>query len=357
MNNGSVLIIGSQGYLGSRLTEYLIENDFNVMGTDTGFFKNGVIYQPYEKNILKIDARDIKGELIEKFDSVILLAGISNDPFNGFNPEDVYKPSRVYTLRIAKLCKKLGVQFIFPSSCSIYGVADGIVNENNKPNPQTFYSRNKIEIENDLEAIADNEFHPIALRLATVFGPSSRIRFDVVVNMLCGMALVNKEIILNSNGQAWRPNVHIEDVCNVFKQCLLNRKKIKGFTVLNVGKDENNIKIIDIANLIKNEINGCSISFLNKKSNVEEIFKDRKIQDGVDVRTYKVDFAKLEKTFPNLKLKWNMQNGIRNLIEFLETYLLNENKFKQREFYRLQQLEFLLSTKQLNKNLIWIKNV
>ena len=68
MNNGSVLIIGSQGYLGSRLTEYLIENDFNVMGTDTGFFKNGVIYQPYEKNILNIDARDIQGELIEKFD-------------------------------------------------------------------------------------------------------------------------------------------------------------------------------------------------------------------------------------------------------------------------------------------------
>ena len=348
MHKDSVLIIGSEGYLGSRLIEYLDANKFNVMGIDTGFFRNGVICRPFEKNILNIDAREIKEEHIEKFDSVILLAGISNDPFNGFKPEDVYEPSRVYTLKIAKFCKKLGVQFIFPSSCSIYGVADGIVNEKNEAKPQTFYSKNKIDIEKDLEEIANNEFNPIALRLATVFGASTRIRFDVVVNMLCGMALVNKEIILNSNGQAWRPNVHIDDVCAVFKQCLLERKKIKGFTVLNVGKDENNMRIIDIAKLIKNEIPGCKISFLEKKSNVEEIFKDRKIQDGVDVRTYKVDFSKLNETFPELKLIWNMKNGIGNLLEFLETYLLNENKFKQREFYRLQQLEFLLSTKQLD---------
>ena len=352
----SVLIIGSQGYLGSRLTEYLVENDFNVVGADTGFFRNGVIYSPHETNILDIDAREIKEEHVKKFDSVILLAGVANDPFNGFDPADVYNPSRVYTLRIAKLCKKLGVQFIFPSSCSIYGVADGIVNEKNKPNPQTYYSKNKIEIENDLKELADNQFNPIALRLATVFGPSSRIRFDVVVNMLCGMAIVNKKIILNSNGQAWRPNVHIDDVCAVFKECLLNNKKMKGLTILNIGKNENNAKVIDIANLIKNQVEGCSISFLSKNSKVDEIFKDRKIQDGVDIRTYKVEFAKLEKVFPNLKLKWDMKSGIINLIEFLETYLLDDKKFKQRDFYRLQQLEFLLKTGQLNKNLVWLRN-
>lgn len=351
--NHSVLIIGAQGYLGSRLYEYLTDKDFDVTGFDIGFFKYGVLSIPRDYNTTQIDAREIEEKHLKGFDSVILLAGISNDPFNGFDPKDVYNPTRSYTSKIAKLCKKLSIKFIFPSSCSIYGIAQGIVNETNEPNPQTHYSKNKLEIEEDLKEISDKEFTPFALRLATVFGPSPRIRFDVVVNMLCGMAVANKNIILNSNGMAWRPHVHIDDVCTIFEACLLDNSKREGLTIVNVGMNENNTRVIDIANFIKKEIPDCEISFLNKESNVNELFKDRKIQDGVDVRTYKVDFSYLKKVFPESKLKWDMQKGIKDLIYFLNNYLLDDKKFIQRDFYRLQQLEFLLKTNQLDKDLIW----
>ena len=110
------------------------------------------------------------------------------------------------------MCKNLGIRFLFPSSCSVYGIGDGILNEDGATFPQSAYSLNKIQIEQELSELADDSFSPIALRLATVFGLSPRMRFDLVINMLCGMAVTSKKVALNSDGQAWRPHLHIEDV-------------------------------------------------------------------------------------------------------------------------------------------------
>ena len=138
-----ILIIGSQGYLGSRLSSYLREYGYKCSAIDTGFFKNGVLTSIDPINTLSNDARFIVESDIKGFDVVIMLAGISNDPFGHMTAEQIYDPSRDYALSIAAICKKLKVQFIYPSSCSVYGAApNGLLSEDSKTNPQTPYSKN-----------------------------------------------------------------------------------------------------------------------------------------------------------------------------------------------------------------------
>jgi nucleoside-diphosphate-sugar epimerase len=348
-----ILIVGSLGYLGTSLSDYLSERGYTCAGVDVGFFQFGVLGHP--KNTLKLicnDARSLTENDLEQFDAVIQLAGISNDPFGNLNPETIYDPTRHYAIEIAKKCKKLGIKYLFPSSCSVYGVGNAVLDEESSVNPQTPYSLNKVQIESDLRELADSNFSPIALRLATVFGYSSRMRFDLVINMLCGMAIVDKRVVLNSNGQAWRPHVHIDDVCEVFRQALELDLNTGELIVLNVGEDRNNLRIIDIANIIKDEIPGCKLQFLSAEKNIQdELIKDRKIQDGVDVRTYQVSFSKIKKVIPEYRAKISVYDGVIRLIKELRDLDLDLIKFKQRDFYRLQQIEHLYKTKQISSEL------
>jgi len=340
-----VLIIGNQGYLGSRLTDYLQTQKYSCVGADIGYFVNGVLYPNQEIPMIDKEARTISENDIKSFDVVIMLAGISNDPFGNLSYEEVYNPTRLYAIKIAKICKKLGVRYIFPSSCSIYGDgADGSqLNENSPTNPLTPYSLNKLQIEQDLSELADENFSPIALRFGTVFGCSPRIRFDVVINMLCGMAVSEKKVILNSDGQAWRPHVHIDDVCESIRCSIDWDYSDRELMVLNVGRNDGNIQVINIAKLIASEVKSCKLSFLKKSSSekVNSLVADRKIQDGVDKRTYKVSFDKIHKFLPGFEAKWKVDEGIKKLVKDLDSFNLNKEKFKQRDFYRLQQIEYL----------------
>ena len=310
---------------------------------DVGFFQYGVLYYPNPVTMLNKEARTLTEKDIEGFDVVLLLACISNDPFGNLTSETIYDPTREYAICIAKMCKKLGVRYIFPSSCSVYGIGEGLLDEDSPTNPQTPYSLNKIQIEEDLVELADFSFSPIALRLATVFGASPRMRFDVVINMLCGMAVAQKKVILNSDGQAWRPHLHIDDVCEAFRCCIEWDYNEGNLAVLNVGRNDNNWKIIDLAKLIQSGVKGCELQFLEQteEDDTDNLVKDRKIQDGVDKRTYQVSFDRIHEILPEYKTSWDVESGVEQLIETLERYKLNETKFKQREFYRLQQIEHL----------------
>ena len=122
----NILIIGSQGYLGSRLTSYLVKHGYRCSAIDTGFFKEGILTAIDPINTIFKDARMIVESDIEGFQAVILLAGISNDPFGHMTSEQIYDPTRDYVLNIVSMCKKLGVQFLYPSSCSVYGAASHV---------------------------------------------------------------------------------------------------------------------------------------------------------------------------------------------------------------------------------------
>lgn len=351
-----ILILGNQGYLGSRMTDYFQQYGYQCTGADMGFFAEGFLTEPKPVTMLAKEARTISETDIDGYDVVIQLAGISNDPFGNLRPELIYDPTREYALRIAKICKKLGVRYIFPSSCSVYGLGgNGLLDETGPISPQTGYSLNKIQIEEDLASISDKDFSPIALRLATVFGFSPRIRFDVVINMLCGMAVSEKRVILNSNGEAWRPHLYIDDVCEAFRCCVEWDYNAGNLMILNVGRNDNNLRILDVARLIQNLEPGCSLSFLGQgdDTTVDDLVKDRKINDGVDKRNYQVSFDKITKVLPGFQAKWSVAAGIEQLLKDLHDSGLDKPKFKQREFYRLQQIEFLFNGGRLNELLQW----
>lgn len=353
----NVLIIGSQGYLGSRLSIYLSEHGYKCSTIDTGFFKNGLLTIADDADTIAKDARSISEEDLKNFDSVILLAGISNDPFGHMTSEQIYDPTRDYALKIASMCKKMCIQFVYPSSCSVYGAAsDEFLNEESLTNPQTPYSINKLQVEKGLSLLADEDFTPIALRFGTVYGLSPRIRFDVVINMLCGLALTTKNVTLNSNGMAWRPHLHIDDACQSFQRCLDWNPKLGELIILNVGQDSDNYKVLDIANIIHSNVEDSKLHYLEQtESDSNELVKDRKIQDGVDTRSYKVSFDKIHQTLPGFKCKWNVEQGILYLLDDLKKINLSKEVFNTREFYRLQQIEFLHHSKKIDDDLFWVK--
>ena len=355
----NILITGSKGYIGSFLTSYLKKKNYNVLGIDTGFFKNCYLYEDKKKQeTIYKDVRNITQSDLKDIDVIVHLAGISNDPLNTLSSKTVYDPTRKYTFELAQKAKKLGIKFIFASSCSVYGATNNklLLDENSHTNPQTGYSLNKLQIEKDLEKIADKNFFPICLRFATIFGVSKRIRFDVVINMLVGMAITSKKIILNSNGMAWRPSLYIEDACSAIEHAIKYKKKKSDHKtlILNVGRNDNNLTVIDIANIIKNAVKGSEIIFLNKYKDLNNnLITDRKIKNGKDTRTYKVSFNKIKKKFTNYRCRHTIQQGIKKMIKDLKKIKLNKKNFFNKKFYRLQYLEYLHKKKLIDNSLKW----
>jgi nucleoside-diphosphate-sugar epimerase/RimJ/RimL family protein N-acetyltransferase len=353
-----VLVTGSESYIGTVLVDYLAKKGFDVTGMDTGLISDCLLFPTNATRTIYKDTRDITEKDLTGFDAVVYLAGISNDPFASFDPKKIYDPVRKHTVRTAKLCKKLGIKFIFSSSCSIYGKGtDALMNEDSQVYPQTPYSINKLQIEQDLTKMSDDSFKPVLLRFATVFGLSPRMRFDLVVNMFTAMAFTKRQIVLNSNGQAWRPLVHIRDVCKAIALSINYDVRGKKPLVLNVGSSSQNFKIIDLARMTSKIIKGTEVNFLNqtKSSEVNELIKDRKIQDGVDSRDYKISFEKINKIFPSFKCDFPVEKGIKEMYGKFEEIRLSKEDFENINYYRLQKIESLIKQGLLTGDLRWIK--
>ena len=353
----NVLITGSLGYIGSVLSNYLSNKGHSCKGVDIGFFKDCSLYDYKATNTIFKSADQINTTDIEGIDCVVHLAGISNDPIGRLSAENIYNPTRSYAIKIAKLCKQLGVRFIFASSCSVYGVSGSEeVDESSDVNPQTFYSINKYQIEEDLKKLSGDNFSPIALRFATVFGLSPRIRFDIVINMFVGMALSDKQIVLNSDGQAWRPNLHILDACEAINQSIISSYSKPDLLCLNIGSEQNNRRIIDIAQCVADRVEDCKLRFLHEEPELdnEGLIKDRKVKGGVDTRTYKVSFKKMSTTFKDFECSRTIEAGVEEMLHELSAIPLTHQIFKQIKFYRLQYLEDLYEKNMIDDKLHWI---
>lgn len=352
-----ILVTGSQSYIGSVLTPYLRKNGYEVFGIDSGFIKDCLLYPHNDGETIYKDVRSITQKDLKGFDAVVYLAGISNDPFKNFDPAKVYDPVRTHTIKTAKLCKKLGIKFIFSSSCSVYGKGiNDYYDESSKVFPQTPYSLNKLQIEGDLAKITDKSFTPIIFRFATAFGLSPRMRFDLVINMFAAMAYTTGKIILNSDGQAWRPFAHVEDICKAIKYAIDFNPKKGEKIILNVGSTSENFQIIDLAKMVAKKVNGCKVSFLNKTTDPSlELIKDRKIQDGVDSRNYKISFEKIRKIFPGFECNWTVKKGMKSMLKKFKEVKLTKNDFQDIKFYRLQKLEWLIKNGYISEDLFWLK--
>ncbi len=353
-----VLITGGLGYLGSVIAPYLSEHGFDVTILDTGFFKNSLLFPPSAFKIILKDARDVQEDDLKGMDAVLHLAGVSNDPFGNLSAEKIYDPTRVYTRDIALLCKNKGIRFIFASSCSVYGKGskDVLLDEDSPMDPQTPYSINKLQIEGDLRRLADKTFSPVALRFATAFGVSPRMRFDIVVNMLVGMAVAEKKIVLNSDGQAWRPHVYVRDIAESLL-CALGSQYGEGdLLVLNVGREDNNMKIIDVAKIVAEECGNIPVSFMTGASGESGLIKNKLIGvSGRDTRSYKVAFKKIKEYLPEFECRYSVRAGVREARDKFEEIRIDRAAFQNPKFYRLQTIDRLFKQGKIDDDLRWIK--
>lgn len=339
-----ILVTGTEGYLGSLLPPLLIERGHEVIGVDTGFYKVGWLYngtQVTAKTLTK-DIRHITVDDLQGVDAIVHMAELSNDPTGQLAPHITYEINHKGSVHLAELAKQAGVRrFVYMSSCSVYGVAtDGDVTEESPVNPQTAYAECKTLVERDVKPLADDDFSPTFMRNATAFGASPRMRFDIVLNNLSGLAWTTKEIKMISDGTPWRPLVHALDICKAIVCTVEAPRDIVHNQIFNVGDTANNYRVKEIAEIIAGVFPDCKLSFGDQ---------------GGDNRSYRVSFEKINTVLPGFKCDWNAQRGAQQLYDLFLQIDMTEEIFLSRGFTRLKQLEYLIRTQQIDKDFFWSK--
>jgi nucleoside-diphosphate-sugar epimerase len=338
-----ILVTGTEGYLGCLLAPELIRDGHQVLGVDTGFYRAGWLYNGVDATAQTLvrDIRNLTVEDLEGCDAVVHMAELSNDPLGQLSPTITYQINHAGSVRLAQLAKQAGVtRFVYMSSCSVYGVASGEVDETSPVNPQTTYAECKTMVERDLLAMADDTFSPTFMRNATAFGASPRMRFDIVLNNLSGLAWTTKQIAMTSDGTPWRPLVHALDIGQAIRKVLDAPRDIVHAEIFNVGSSEQNYRVRDIATIVGEAFPGCEVSFG---------------QNGGDNRSYRVSFEKINNKLPDFKCEWNAELGARQLYDVFSGINMDVETFTGRGHTRLAQLEHLIATGQLDADLFWSK--
>ena len=326
------------------MTQRLAERGHEVIGHDTGFFQDCLLFQPTEKHLAAQhlgDIREIAPTLLEGVDAVVHLAALSNDPLGELDPTLTHRINTEATDRLATLAKKAGVQrFVFASSCSIYGASEkSALTEESPMNPLTAYAQSKVDVENLLWGLADDDFSPSALRNATAYGLSPRIRLDVAVNNLSAWGFATGKVTLLSDGRAWRPMVHVEDMSLAVCETLAAPRERVHAQAMNVGDENENYQIRTVAKIVAETIEGTEVTFAEGAA--------------ADSRTYNVSFAKIRELLPNFRTQWTVKKGVAQLLKAFQENELTDDKFQGRLFTRLKQLRYLMEQKQVDTDLRW----
>jgi nucleoside-diphosphate-sugar epimerase len=340
-----ILVTGTEGYIGSILAPILMNSGHEVIGVDTGFYRDGWLYSnhkdtPFQPKMINKDLRNLEASDLEGIDAVVHLAELSNDPLGQNNPEVTFKINHKGSVYLAKLCKEVGIdRFVYTSSCSVYGAGTGdFLDETSPVNPQTAYAECKVMVERDVGAIADDNFSPVFLRNATAYGASPRMRFDIVLNDLSGIAWTEKKIAMISDGTPWRPLVHVQDICCAIQSALEAPKEAIHNQIFNVGHSDNNYRVKEIAEIVGGVFPGCEVTFGDS---------------GGDNRSYRVNFDKIATQLPGFECKWNAESGAKQLKEMYEQINMTSEVFKSKPFTRIKQLMYLIETKQIDHDFFW----
>ncbi len=336
-----VMVTGTEGYLGCLLGTELLRDGHEVLGVDAGFYKAGWLYNGLDTTpqTLVKDVRDVQHEDFAGVDAVVHMAELSNDPLGQLSPTITYEVNHQGSIRLAKLAKEAGVErFVYMSSCSVYGVAEGVVDETSALNPQTAYAECKALVERDLTPLADDGFSPTMLRNATAFGASPRMRFDIVLNNLAGLAWTTGKIAMVSDGSPKRPLVHALDIARAIRCVLEAPREAIHRQVFNVGSNEQNYRVRDIAEVVGATFPGAEVTFGAASE---------------DNRSYEVSFDKIASELPGFSCEWNAQSGAEQLHRVFRAIDLDETTFTGRGHTRLKQLEYLIKSGQLDEKLFW----
>jgi nucleoside-diphosphate-sugar epimerase len=337
-----ILVTGSDGYIGCVLAPYLSQLGHAVVGLDTGYYRAGLLYEsgddlPPTRNM---DIRSVRAADLAGFDAIVHLAELSNDPLAAHRPEITYGINHAGSLSLARAAKAAGVQrFVYASSCSVYGVGgDDVKTEASTPQPLTAYAKCKVLCEQGLSELCDASFVTTCLRNATAFGASPRMRFDIVLNNLAGLAWTTRQIAMTSDGTPWRPLVHILDICQAIDLTLRAPADAVLGEIFNVGVDAQNYRVREIAEIVAASFPGCTTSFG---------------PPDADNRSYRVSFDKIGDHLPQFRCRWSAERGAEQLARLFDRVHMGAETFNAWPFTRLKQLKHLSDTGQIGADFFW----
>ena len=343
-----VLVTGNLGYVGAVLTSALVRAGHRVTGYDTGYYAGlaplGSTGVPGPHRQITNDVRDAERADFEGMDAVIHLAALSNDPLGALRPGITEHINYGGTVRVAEVARAAGVRrFVYASSQSMYGVADisrEVEEDASEKHPVTAYARTKWEAEQALASMVSDRFEPVFLRPSTVFGPSPRLRCDIVFNNLVASGYTTGTITVLSDGTPWRPVVHVEDVTDTFLAALAAPAGIVAGEAFNVGIHDGNYTVRDLAEAARASVPGCGLEIVGRPSG--------------DERTYRVSFAKLHARLRDYVVpSRTLAEGGRGLVGLFRTTGFTEADFRGPRCTRLSALASLLSAGQLDDELRW----
>ncbi len=338
-----ILVTGHDGYIGTLLVPMLTAAGYTVSGLDSGLFEACAFGadMPPEIPVFRCDIRDVTVDELIGFDAVIHLAGLSNDPLGNLDPELTDDINRRASVRLARAAKEAGVRrFLFASSCSNYGASgETLVDETSPFHPVTPYALAKVRSEEEIAPLADDGFSPVFLRNATVYGVSPRLRFDLSVNNLVAWACATSRVRLKSDGMAWRPLVHVEDIARAFIAVLEAPTAAVHGEAFNVGVEGENYLIRDVAALVAETVPGTRVEYAPGAER--------------DERCYRVDFGKLKRAVGAFKPQWTLARGIDEVYRAVRGKELLPEIFEGPQYCRLAHLEQLIESGRLDGTLRW----
>jgi nucleoside-diphosphate-sugar epimerase len=315
-----VLLTGHKGYLGTVMAPVLADAGHEVLGLDSGLFDGCLLGpRPADPPGHTVDLRDVTAEHVSGVDAVIHLAALSNDPLGALAPELTYDINHHAAVRLARLAKDAGVsRFLYASTCSVYGASGGdrLVDEKAPLRPVTPYAESKVRVEDDLRALADDDFTPVFLRNATAFGYSPRLRADIVLNNLVGHACLSGEVKVLSDGTPWRPLVHAKDIAQAFTAALVAPKAAVHAEAFNIGTERNNVTVAEIAEQVAEAVPGSRLVITG--------------ETGADPRSYQVDFSRFREAIPGFACEWTVKAGAVELVDAYQRHGLTTKDFERR---------------------------
>ncbi len=340
-----VMVTGHLGYLGTTLVRLLKESGHQVVGVDCGLYECfcvGSRPSPVDCEIHK-DIRDLTLSDFDSFDAIIHLAALSNDSLGKLSSRLTYEINYRSSLRLAQLAKQSGVpRFLYASSCSVYGAAgpDAVLDERAPLAPASPYAESKVCTERGLARFADCDFCPVYLRIATAYGLSPCFRADLVVNNLTAWACATGRVLLQSDGTASRPLVHVEDVAQALIAMLLAPRETVCDQAVNIGRPGANYQIRDVAGLVRQAVPGSVVEYSSGAAS--------------DPRCYRVDFTKMRQVLPGFEPRWTVDEGIEQLIRAFREWGLTPSDVQSPKFLRIKRVQQLINDEQLDRNFRWI---
>jgi len=337
-----VLVTGHNGYLGSVMVPLLRAAGHEIVGLDAFFFEScgfGADSPPVPA--LRVDLRDVRPRQLHGFDAVIHLAALCNDPLGDLNPDITYAINHHGSVRLALAAREAGVpRWLLASSCSLYGVAgDTLLTEQSAFNPITPYGRSKVLAEQDVAALASEDFSPTFLRNATAYGVSPRLRLDIVVNNLVAHAHTAGEVFIQSDGTPWRPLVHAEDIARAFLAVLEAPREVVHNQAFNVGRNEDNLRVRQIGDMVRAVVPGCRVRYAEG--------------GGPDPRCYRVDCSKIARLVPAFRPRWTVEQGVRQLYDAYRDAQLTRAVFHGDRYQRIKHIQRLIDEARLDNELRW----